>query len=136
MKCIIKGILVLLILGGLFCFCSNLLSSGLPRWLGVETLLLQVDSPDQNYTASLIERSGGATTGFTRQIVLRSNSAIDRLFPNNTVVVSVDGKRDFKIKWRANRTLDIGIEPTARFHFKREEWHDVKIVYIPIWDVK
>lgn len=130
------SVAMLLLLCGFLCICVTLFPTKLFRLWGGETIVFHLNSPDELYSVRLIELNGGATTGFIRQISLMPNSHIAHLFNDSTPVVSVEGKRDFKVIWLGQKTLKIGIEPGARFHFRRHKWRDVEIIYCPIWEIK
>ena len=97
-------------------------------------LIKEVPSPDGKYIAAVFESDCGATTPFSRQVLLRKGGTSFSGEDKEGVVFRVRGKEDIEVRW-----VDVGHLMVRRFPnrdaiFKElGDWHGVKVVYVADW---
>lgn len=91
-------------------------------------------SPDGKYIATIFDSNCGATTLFSRQVLLRKGPAPFSGDNKEDVVFRVKGKRDVEVRWIDAEHLMIRRSPNKDDIFKEiGDWHGVTITYVADW---
>jgi hypothetical protein len=94
-------------------------------------LVKEVQSPDGKYIASVFDSDCGATTPFSRQVLLRKGGTVFSGDHQEDVVFRVKGKRNIEAQWVDGEHLRIRRSPNKDDIFKESgEWHGVKVTYV------
>lgn len=97
-------------------------------------LVQEATSPEANYIATVFDSDCGATTPFSRQILLRKAEVTFSADNAEDVVFRVKGKRDIEVRWVDAKHLMIRRSPNKDDIFKEiGDWHGIKITYVADW---
>ena len=97
-------------------------------------LIKEASSPDGKYIAAVFESDCGATTPFTRQVLLRERGAPFSGDNQKDVVFRVKQKEDIEVRWINAEHLMVRRFPNKDAIFKElGDWHGVKVTYVADW---
>ena len=122
-KRIIVIIAVALLLGSMFVFVRS-------RYIPVsisDTILSETVSPDGKNVATVFERDCGATTDFSRILVLRKSGT--RFNPDRSRVFVVAGRPRVEANWSETSKLTVRCK-TNKIFKSDEKWQNVRIEYL------
>ncbi|MDR4470587.1 MAG: hypothetical protein MRJ68_20175 [Nitrospira sp.] len=108
-------------------------SSGLTDDCGHE-LVKEATSPEAKYIAAVFDSTCGATTPFSRQVLLRKAEGTFSGDNGEDVVFRVKGKRNIEVRWVDAEHLMIRRSPNTDDIVKEiGAWHRIKITYVADW---
>lgn len=97
-------------------------------------LVKEAPSPKAKYIAAVFDSNCGATTPFSRQVLLRKAEVTFSGDNEEDIVFRVKGKRDIEVRWMDAEHLMIRRSLNRDDTFKAiGNWHRIKITYVSDW---